>query len=191
MRTAKITLAAVALALAALAGCSSAPAASHAVAPASLAAAGHCAPGTPACSPNPSPPQTLPLPSYAGPSESGDAGPPPAAQHASLTLTGSGSYATAPLHPGCALDGNPITVKYKFSGNTTPGSGADLFSAELEDGTGAQVADANIVNEIAASGSGIANLYPDPAAQPPPYHLNVTDADQGAHWSFTLTCDKG
>lgn len=115
---------------------------------------------------------------------------PPSSPAAPLTVTktmsGTGSYATSPIHFGCVMDGTPLVVKYRYSGSPEEG-----LAAWLEDGTGTMVGNNNIASSTHASGSGTANIYLDPDTATPPFHLNIADADQGAHWSFTFTCDKG
>lgn len=93
------------------------------------------------------------------------------------------------IHFGCVTDGNPVKIKYRYSGNISDGIPGN-FEAELDDSTGVEVGNDNIVNDIAASGSKTTNLYLDPDVDTPPFHLHV-DAEPGGHWSLTFTCDKG
>lgn len=108
---------------------------------------------------------------------------------ATTKMFGTGSYTSGPIHFGCVTDGNPVKIKYRYSGNISDGIPGN-FEAELDDSTGVEVGNDNIVNDIAASGSKTTNLYLDPDVDTPPFHLHV-DAEPGGHWSLTFTCDKG
>jgi hypothetical protein len=112
---------------------------------------------------------------------------PAAPRTVTKVMSGSGDYTSGPLHFGCVIDGNPITVKYRYSGNSLMGNGTN-FSAELDGTNGVEMGNGgSFVNDIAESGSKTTYIYPS-QFDLPPFHL-VIYAAPGARWKFTFTCD--
>lgn len=152
-------------------------AAAFALAAGALVTASACS--APAAKPAPAVTKTVPAPAVTKVKTQA----PPAPEIVTKTLSGTGSYTSAPVQFGCKEDGNPITVAYSYSHNTS-GYGGDNFEAELDDSTGTEVGN-EIANDIAVSGSKTTHVYPD-SFDTPPFHLTVTATGS---WKFTFTCD--
>ena len=91
--------------------------------------------------------------------------------------SGTGSWNS----PQFTLSGQPLTVKFSYSGNSLPGEGSgDNFMADLTSSSD----DLQIANEIGVSGGKTTTLYPDTSLGSSVYHLEVQAT---GYWSVTIT----